>query len=179
MRLATHRHISALGQVSFGLRELARDPAPPLDAVQGTAMIASCFLLSENAPSASCCHHHSSSLRWCAAFERRRRFGRRWRECNKHHGFRPQGPPTRVTAARASPVGPQAGRRRHRSARRRIAIGMLLESCGTTSNVDEFEACRSNLLQGRTQGAARGGGPAVCASPSGRSECRCLSSSAQ
>ena len=35
----------AMGQVSFGLREVALDPAPPLDAVKGVAIITSCFLL--------------------------------------------------------------------------------------------------------------------------------------
>ena len=35
----------AMGQVSFGLREIAVDPAPPLDATRGTAILTSCFVL--------------------------------------------------------------------------------------------------------------------------------------
>ena len=135
----------ALGQVSFGLRELARDPAPPLDAVQGTAMIASCFLLSgERAerlvlPPPMSSGFHAGAQRsngdmkvWCGVGES---------VTSITASDLKALPRVSQAALRASPVGPQAGPPPPSVSNEDvIAIGMLLESCGTTSNVDEFEA---------------------------------------
>lgn len=145
----------AMGQLAFGLRELAYDPAPPLDAVKGVALIASIFLLTGDdagslllPPPMS--HGHFSGVQrenasmkvWCGIGESESsivcsslealptvsRAALREACLLAHH---PLHHPPRTAAA---------GSNDDEAADDVIAVGVLLERCGATSTVDDFEA---------------------------------------
>ena len=135
----------AMGQISFGLRELAFDPAPPLDAVAGTAVIASCFILSGGAADALVLPPPMSHG-FHAGKERENAMMMVWcgiGECA-----------TSITASALDAL-PSVSQEALRAAPLEasstapppaignddvVAIGMLLEQCGASATVDEFEA---------------------------------------
>ena len=134
----------ALGQLSFGLRELALDPAPPLDAVRGTAVIASFFLLAGDAaetltlPPPMSHGLHAGKQRenadmkvWCGVGESVTNI------TGSGLDALPRVPQAALLVApyEACGVPPVAA-----GGDDVVAIGMLLERCSSTSNVDEFEA---------------------------------------
>ncbi len=134
----------ALGQVSFGLRELAFDPAPPLDAVQGVAVLASCFLLSGDAaerlelPPPTSSGFHAGKQRenadmkvWCGVGESVTSM-----TCSCLDAL----PRVRQAALRAEPFEERHPPPPAVGDEDVVAIGVLLERCGTASTVDEFEA---------------------------------------
>ena len=143
----------AMGQVSFGLREVAVDPAPPLDATRGTAMLTSCFVLKSadnlmlpppmsNGVHANQVRGNSTMKVWCGVGEVVSTIC-----CSDINALPtvkpailaapPFGPPKRAPPAAVmaeeltSLPGTSGGV---------VAIGLFLEQCGTTSTRDEFEA---------------------------------------
>ena len=136
----------AVGQLSFGLRELVSDPAPPLDAAQGVAVITSCFLLTGEAadtlvlpPSMSHGFHKGTQREnammkvWCGVGE----------SATSNSASAIDALPTvsqaalraavpRLEVAQPPPVA--VGNDDV------VAIGMLFERCGASSTVEEFEA---------------------------------------
>jgi hypothetical protein len=136
----------AMGQISFGLRELAFDPAPPLDAVVGTAVIASCFILSGGAadalvvPPPMSHGFHAGKLRenammkvWCGIGECATSITASALEALptvSHQALRAAAPFEARQPAPPPAIGDDDV----------VAIGMLLEHCGASTNVDEFEA---------------------------------------
>jgi hypothetical protein len=135
----------ALGQVSIGLRELpSSDPAPPLDTVKGTAILSSCFVLCGGdatrliLPPPTSHGFHAGKVRenadmkvWCGVGESITTFA-----CSALDAF----PRVPQAALRADPFEARGAPPDGVGDGDVIAIGMVLERCGSTTSAAEFEA---------------------------------------
>lgn len=134
----------ALGQVSIGLKEVAGDPAPPLDAIKGTAVIATFFILEgESAERLVLPPPMSSGVFageerenahmhvWCGVGESVTSIS-----CSDLDAYPrvPQAALRASTFEARSPPPPAVGDEEM------IAVGVLLERCASTSTASEFEA---------------------------------------
>ena len=135
----------AMGQVSFGLREVALDPAPPLDAVKGVAIITSCFLLTgptadrlalpppmSHGVFAGDERENADMKVWCGIGESVSSIC-----CSNLDAL----PCVSQAALHADRFGARGGAPpASAGADDVVAIAMLFERCGSTSDVEEFEA---------------------------------------
>ena len=134
----------AMGQVSFGLRELALDPAPPLDAVRGVAVLASVFLLNGDAaarlalpPPMS--HGHFAGMQrenaymkvWCGVGESVTSIA-----CSDVRAL----PTVSQAALREAGLAPPQPPAAIVGSDDVVAVGVLFECCGATATKDDFEA---------------------------------------
>ena len=133
----------AMGQVSFGLREVASDPRPPLDAVNGVALIASFYLLSGESgrlvlPPPMSNGFHAGKERenmhmkvWCGVGESDTSV------CCSDLNALPLVSQSQLLAAPFEAARPPPARLGDEDL---VAVGVLVEQCGTTSTAEEFEA---------------------------------------
>lgn len=132
-----------VGQLSIGLREVTADPPAPLTAVDGTVVRASCFLLSGMAaerlllppPMSTGTYRgqprcNAETKVWCGVGESDTLV-----VCAADN--LPRVPPTAllVPPFDAPATAPEAVS----SAASVVAVGLLLERCGSTASVDDFE----------------------------------------
>ena len=152
----------AIDQVSFGLREERHEPAPALDAVKGTAILASCFVLRAGGGEAAATverlalpppmsngvfkgvqRENATMKVWCGIGESDTSIS-----CSELDAL-----PTVPRAALSTPPFEPLQRAASTAAASAdadgqdvVAIGMLLERCGATSNKEEFEVFSINAF---------------------------------
>lgn len=137
----------ALGQVSFGLREVAMDPAPPLDTVQGIAVLSTCFVLSGDmaerlelpppAVHARGERAHAEMKVFCGVGE--------WLStisCSDLNSL----PRVSQAALNAAPFDARQPSPPEVGEEDLVAIGMFLERCGDAASKDAFEALSIQAL---------------------------------